>query len=152
VPAKHCVHRRGRDTERPADDVRSFAKLISCTQDRLLDDLRRPPGRAQWTARTVRERLAASSAINPLGRRLPRAADTERCSGDGHAGGDQITDSLTLANRQDRIFMKIHKSPRLGRDSLTSRTLGGLAATSDRQQRVWELQLVGRLQASPTGR
>jgi hypothetical protein len=38
--------------------------------------------------------------------------------------------------------MKIHTSPPLGRDSLTSRTLGGLAATSDRQQRVWELQLV----------
>ena len=29
----------------------------------------------------------------------------------------------------------------MGRDSLTSRTLGGLSATSDRQQRVWELQL-----------
>jgi hypothetical protein len=41
--------------------------------------------------------------------------------------------------------MKIHTSPPRDRDSLTSRTLGGLTHTSDRQQRVWELQLATAL-------
>ena len=40
--------------------------------------------------------------------------------------------------------MKMHLEPSFGRDSLTSRTLGGLNDASHRQQRVWELHLAHR--------
>src|SRR5207249_1345514 len=93
------------------------------------------------STRAVTKRLAAPSPVDPLGGRLPRAADDERRCGDGHSGSHEISKALTLADGQDRICMKIHRSPPLGRDSLTSRTLGGLVATSRRQQRVWDLHL-----------
>ena len=141
VPAKHSVHGRGRDTEGPTDDVRSFAQLISRAQNRLLDCRGRAPGRAQWAARAVTKRLTSAPPVDPLRRRLPGAADDERGRGDRQSSANQITDTLTLTNGQNRISVKIHKSPPLGRDSLTSRTLGGLTDASRRQQRVWDIHL-----------
>jgi len=71
VPAEHRVHGRGSDPERPTDHVRSFAKLLSGAQDRLLDDLGRTPGRAVRPARAVVKRLTSTSAVDPLRGRLP---------------------------------------------------------------------------------
>ena len=112
------------------------ARRIACSTD-----CRRPPRRALGPARAVAQRLASTSPVDPLRRGLPGAADDERRRGDRHSSADEITQALTLTDGQDRICMKIHKSPPLGRDSLTSRTLGGLVATSRRQQRVWEPNL-----------
>ena len=92
-------------------------------------------------ARAIEQAVTSTPTIDPLRRRLPGAADDERRRSDRHSGRYEITQALTLTNGQDRICMKIHTSPPSGRDSLTSRTPGGLVATSDRQQRVWELHL-----------
>jgi hypothetical protein len=62
-------------------------------------------------ARAIAQALAAALAPNPLRCRLPRTADHERGGRDRYSGSDEITDTLTLANGQDRICMKIHKSP-----------------------------------------
>jgi hypothetical protein len=55
-------------------------------------------------ARANAQTFAPPLAGDPLRRRLPRAADDER-------GRDQIAEALALAKGQDRICMKIHKSP-----------------------------------------
>jgi hypothetical protein len=141
VPTQDRVHGRRRVPERPPDHMRSFAKLFTGVQDRLLDARRSSPRRPMRPARAVAQQLATPSAIAPLRRGLARAADNEGGRRDAQPGADEITDTLTLTDGQDRICMKIHRSPPLGRDSLTSRTLGGLLATSGRQQRVWELHL-----------
>src|SRR5712691_12408916 len=100
--------------------------------------------RAVRPTRAIVQTFTATLTPCPLGCRLPRAADHERGCRDRHPGGDEITEALTLADRQHRICMKIHKSPPSDRDSLTSRTLGGLSDASRRQQRVWERQLAPR--------
>ena len=144
MPAKHRVHGRGGHPERPADHVRSFSQLCPSTQDRLLDDAGVRLGERCG-------RLERSRRRSPRRRRLTHfdAVCREQPTATAAAvivtpAVDQIADALTLTDGQHRICMKIDKSPPLGRDSLTSRTLGGLAATSDRQQRVWELHLAGR--------
>ena len=140
MPLQDGVHGRGGDTERPADHVRTLAQLFAGAQDRLLDRVGSPSRGAVWAARAVAQWLTRTQPVDPLRCRLPRAADHERSGCDRDSGCDEITDTLTLANGQDRICMKIHKSPP-SVATRTSRTLGGLVATSRRQQRVWELQL-----------
>jgi hypothetical protein len=108
MAAQHRVHRRGRDPERPPDHVRSFAQLGARTQDRLLDAGGSPPWRGARSTRAIVQPFAASSSIDPLRRRLPRAAHDERRSGDRHPSGNEIAQALTLTDAQDRICMKIH--------------------------------------------
>ena len=134
------MHSRGRDPQGPPDHVRSLAQLRARTQDCLLDDVGRLPGRGMRPARAITKVLAATSPVDPLGSRLSGTANDERGCCDRHPGGDQVAHTLTLTNRQDRICMKIHKSPP-SVATRTSRTLGGLNDALRCQQRVWELQL-----------
>ena len=137
--------RRARSRRRRRAPSRSRAALREARLARAGSPARPTPasacGERVRPARAITQTLASSPPVDPLRGRLPRAADDERRRGDRQPGRDEIADTLTLTDGQDRICMKIHKSPPLGRDSLTSRTLGGLTDTSDRQQRVWELQL-----------
>src|SRR6188472_4586946 len=140
MAAEHGMHSRGRDPQGPPDHVRSLAQLRARTQDCLLDDVGRLPGRGMRPARAITKVLAAKSPVDPIGSRLSGTANDERGCCDRHPGGDQVAHTLTLTNRQDRICMKIHKSPP-SVATRTSRTLGGLNDALRCQQRVWELHL-----------
>ena len=111
MTAKYRVHGRGGEPERPADHVRPFAKLLACAQDRSLERFRGSARRAVRSAGAIAKGLTAPATVDPLGRGLPGAPDHERGRGDRHPGRDQVTETPTLTNGQDRICMKIHKSP-----------------------------------------
>jgi nucleoside-diphosphate-sugar epimerase len=83
-------------------------EVVGMTRSESKQDLVRSLRAGRW--------WPTPAAVHPLGGGLPGAADDERRGRDRHAGCDQITDTLPLTDGQDRICMKIHKSPPLGRD------------------------------------
>jgi hypothetical protein len=58
------------------------------------------------TARAVAQRLSSAQTVDPLGGRLPRAADDASRCADRGSGCDEIAHTLTLSDGQDRICMK----------------------------------------------
>jgi hypothetical protein len=110
VAAQDRVHRRGCETERPAERVRPQAQLAAGAQDRLLDGLRRSPRRAARARGAIVQTLAVPGASDPLGGGLARAADDERGGGDRRPGKDERHQALSLAVAERCISMKNHRA------------------------------------------
>jgi len=110
MTAQDAIDSRRRKTDRPADHVRSCGQLAPRAQHDLLHARRCLPRTRMRPRRAIRHRLATTTAIHPLRRRLTRTADPTRRRRDRHTLS-KLAQPPALARRQRRVSMNLHSSP-----------------------------------------